>query len=163
MKLVDVIIQENKLIDDKFLYCNRSKIMTDENLSIKTYIDNYKNPVFIDLYNIFKKINIRYCENNEDKYNKQFKLSCLLYNFKNVNKKIIKSVFYKNIYERWTENNFDYNQNIVEEENYVSENVYNPSNKKDFDLLRTKILEYNFNNVKLTDFEENIIKTFKDS
>jgi hypothetical protein len=76
----------------------------------------------------------------------------MLYNFKNINKKITESGFYKKFYEMWIETNFDYNQNIFEEENYVSENVYNPCNKKDFDLLRTKILEDKFNNINLLEF-----------
>jgi hypothetical protein len=54
MRFIDVILQENEIIKDKFLYCNRNRIITEENYQLKHILIIIK-ILFSLIYIIFSK------------------------------------------------------------------------------------------------------------
>lgn len=128
-------MENNKdFFKDKIFYFKDNGILNENEVKINNYIKAYNNNVFVTLYKTFRKLNIKYCDNDLMKYNKIIKLSCILYNFKLCEKRIKISGLLEDKDFEWIKKhkNFKYDQQLFydlssdEEEEIIDNKDYNP-------------------------------------
>lgn len=120
----------------------------DYEIKINKEIEKCESNIKKEIFNLFKKNNIKNCEVNLGKYNKYFKLSSILYNFKKSSDKLLMCGLYEDKFKFWL-NNINYN--------YIG-NKYNDDEE---DEINDKILSYNKKNLLQQD-NKNVAENLSD-